>query len=263
MFTIAFSDSEVEKDEYGIELFYMVNEDKLSQLDINELEINLEKCYYRGHYLLDWAILNDKVEAINWILRNSVKKVGIPFHISVLKNNLEMLDLLYEWGYNSNKKNIDGDTPLHLAIKYNRRDLIKYFLRFNKSVNVNKLNKNLETPLKIALDLYYFDIAKVLILRGANFKNDMQINYFDEKIRKFLERENRLMINKVKNKTRKYEKFKLIKLYDSFKSSTVPLSEDLIEELNKELNIPIFEFIYDEIEKILLKKIFFYKIYYG
>lgn len=69
------------------------------------------------------------------------------------------------------RKNKDGDTPLHLAVKnedgYN---VVKELLKYIKKEDLNIKNKNKETALQLAVCKRRFDIARLLIDKGANFE---------------------------------------------------------------------------------------------
>ena len=64
----------------------------------------------------------------------------------------------------------DGNSPLHIATKYDCANLVTYFLFLNSDINLkNKLN---ETPMKIAVIRKYYQIMNILIDNGADTETE-------------------------------------------------------------------------------------------
>ena len=66
-----------------------------------------------------------------------------------------------------NKKNIYGETPLHLAIKNPSKDALQVILR-NRAVNINAQNNNGETPLHLAIRSADKKIIELLLKKNAD-----------------------------------------------------------------------------------------------
>ena len=66
-----------------------------------------------------------------------------------------------------------------MAVLKNSYKFVLYFI--NKKLNVNRKNKNGETPLHLAIKIGVFDIIKLLLENGANIKlkNKNGITPFD------------------------------------------------------------------------------------
>ena len=69
-------------------------------------------------------------------------------HMAVLKNNYKFVDYFIKKKLNINKKNKDGDTPLHLAIGKGDYDIIKLLLDNGASIKIK--NKKGKTAFDIA-----------------------------------------------------------------------------------------------------------------
>lgn len=92
---------------------------------------------------------------------------------------LKVVEMLLKKGLTVNQVNVDGETPIHLAAKYNQREILEILLpRFT---NVNACNKNKDTILHTLAntrvsddeDKDYAKIAQILLLKGAicNMRN--------------------------------------------------------------------------------------------
>jgi ankyrin repeat protein len=95
--------------------------------------------------------------------------------------NVEIADILINNGASIDAKNINGDTPLHLASKYGCTSLVELLL--NSRADINSRNDSGNTPLHIALDVYerdvedtFTDIIEILITRGARIDIANNIN---------------------------------------------------------------------------------------
>nr|XP_023018160.1 uncharacterized protein LOC111507134 [Leptinotarsa decemlineata] len=88
-----------------------------------------------------------------------------PLHVSVLKNNTEILDyLLSQPTIDVNVQNFNGETPLFLSLKLDNIDIAKTLIRFG--ANVNLQNYEDVTPLHLAVT--FPEVAHQLILNGAH-----------------------------------------------------------------------------------------------
>lgn len=282
MFVIAFSDSEDETHgEYGKEIFNLIwnysraNDQERKKEIFIEIEnslktLQVEKLYYNGNYILDFAILLllDS-DVINLILRHSVKKVGIPYHKAVYTNDFSTIDLLLEYGYNPNKRDKYGNTVLHYAILNKNNGMVKYLLRSSYKLNINALNKTYDSPLSLALNSHNWDIAKALLIRDARLDRTIfNINNSDIEIAYFLDNELKMMALK-KNKTRREIKKRRIRLYDNLvdkfnqerEMSIDDTEDELIRVVCEEFKILNFEGSKEDFVDIILKKIVWSRLY--
>lgn len=96
------------------------------------------------HYLL--SVMPSSVnldKAVRDTILHAAVHSGNTTTLVLLLNNIKKL------GLNINSKNDDGNTPLHIAVKYGRKEMIKRFKVVNADVN-NK-NNNKSTPLHLAV----------------------------------------------------------------------------------------------------------------
>lgn len=78
-----------------------------------------------------------------------------------------------------NKKNTDGDTPLHLAIKLNKKDHLKILL--NNEANLDEVNNNGDTPLHLLMMLKENNIELIkTIIEYYNEKKFKTINNYNK-----------------------------------------------------------------------------------
>lgn len=66
-----------------------------------------------------------------------------------------------------NKKNIYGETPLHLAVKNPSKDALHVILR-NRAININAQNNQGETPLHLAIRFADKEIIDLLLKKNAD-----------------------------------------------------------------------------------------------
>jgi ankyrin repeat protein len=83
-----------------------------------------------------------------------------------------LADYMINSGIELQSKDVDGNTPLHLACKRNRVDLVRLLIA--NYVDVNMVNKDGQTPLHLVCKLQYEDyqtreeLVKILVKKGAN-----------------------------------------------------------------------------------------------
>ncbi|XP_022908721.1 putative ankyrin repeat protein RF_0381 [Onthophagus taurus] len=94
-------------------------------------------------------------------------------HYAVKQGYLDITQYLLETCPEVSVNDSDSETftPLHLATKYNRPQLVKYLL--SKGANVNAFTERKETPLHIASKLGSVEIVRFLL------KNRADVNVFD------------------------------------------------------------------------------------
>lgn len=98
-------------------------------------------------------------------------------HYTVLKGDYPMLKLLLKHGASANIQNNEGNTPLHLAAKYNYVKIVKALINNGADSNIENYSEN--TPIDIAL--------KYKSKRTSRFMKAINMSK-NKKIRKILER---------------------------------------------------------------------------
>ena len=112
------------------------------------------------------------------IAAKSDKKLIDPIHLRIAARDgdIDKIKSLIANGADVNAKNFEGDTPIHVAVMQNRKDVVE--LLINKGANVNVeceedcymqdiLSSTANTPLQIAALKGYSEIAELLIKNGA------------------------------------------------------------------------------------------------
>lgn len=87
-----------------------------------------------------------------------------PLHIAIKENQAEIFILLVQ-EYNVNVKNSKGQGPLHYAAKYNRIEFTEFLIKIGAIVNLEDVNG--DTPLHCALSTQDVQIAELLLKNGA------------------------------------------------------------------------------------------------
>ena len=90
-------------------------------------------------------------------------------------NNFELFQELINIGYDINAvERSRGDTPLHLAIKRDKPNIITVLL--NNNVDINIKNEEGKSPLHIAVEKNNIEIFKKLLNKGSNVNDDNYLN---------------------------------------------------------------------------------------
>lgn len=87
-------------------------------------------------------------------------------YYSILFNNIKAFDILIENGSKLTIKDKKTNDAIHLAVKYQRIELLKKILKLD--INVNSINTNGETALHVACNYNYTNIAILLIDSGSD-----------------------------------------------------------------------------------------------
>ena len=86
-------------------------------------------------------------------------------------NKFELFEELINFGYDINAvERSRGDTPLHLAIKRDKPNIITVLL--NNNVDINIKNEEGKSPLHIAVEQNNIEIFKKLLNKGSNVNDD-------------------------------------------------------------------------------------------
>lgn len=101
---------------------------------------------------------------------------AIPLHLAVI-DDPKITDILLSNAANVNAKDINGNTPLHLAAMYGCRRVILSLIKSDAQVDIKNLNG--QTPLSLAILHDHYKAAKILLLNGANLNLilDGQLDY--------------------------------------------------------------------------------------
>ena len=102
----------------------------------------------------DIKLLKDNLKFYN--INQVDEKKNSLLHIAILNNNPEIVSFLVMNSINLNSQNEAGYTPLHFSILYNHFGMFKLLL--SSDADINLVDKNLETPLMLAMRLGRIDI---------------------------------------------------------------------------------------------------------
>lgn len=70
-----------------------------------------------------------------------------PVHYACMYGNQKIIQKLIKYKCDLNIQDFDGNTPIHLCIKYDKFDLVKIILESDTKINLNLFNSFLEIPL--------------------------------------------------------------------------------------------------------------------
>ena len=86
-----------------------------------------------------------------------------PLHLAVTVGSLETVVVLMNPFLPSTleEKDSDGNTPLHLACRYNRLDVLQFFL--DRGADVTARNERNMTCIDVAIEWEVEDVAKTLV----------------------------------------------------------------------------------------------------
>lgn len=125
-----------------------------------------------GDTPLYFAIRDDSMEALNCLIKHSDSPLynnedDRLLMLAVNKSSIDMIKCLVEAGYDINKKNICGDSLLHNALRKHKKELTEYLLN-DCSPNMNATNNNNESPLYLAVIYEKKDVVQQLIQSGVD-----------------------------------------------------------------------------------------------
>ena len=123
-----------------------------------------------GNSVLHQAIMSGSKELVLQILKESLNTVDSQgrshLQLAVSLGDLDIAQLLVEWGANPNAIDSEGSPILHQAIEHGREETVTTLL--NHGANVNACNFDGTTSLHLAMDKYGDFMAQVLLDNGAN-----------------------------------------------------------------------------------------------
>ena len=94
-----------------------------------------------------------------------------PIHMAVKSGSIPIVELLLEHSDPSALANSSGETPLHIACKYNRADLLQVLIETRStSIDLQVRDHQGSTPLLTASYFNHHDCIRVLLVNGADMK---------------------------------------------------------------------------------------------
>jgi ankyrin repeat protein len=123
-------------------------------------------CYYEDNYHERLNIIRELLDrGVDINNRNSSGETGL--HIAISCNNLRVMRELIKKGANINiKDNWKGQTPLHTAIKKKNINCVRILLENNADIEIK--NKEGHTPLQLACKYNRHEIVMELFKHNAN-----------------------------------------------------------------------------------------------
>lgn len=125
---------------------------------------------------IDSAIEENEHDKIDeWLSSHSVNTTiangDFPLHTSIMFSNIGIMKLI-EKGANVNVKNALGETPLEIAMKLGRQEIIEQLL-FN-GADPNLITSSGDTPLTLAVRNKQYNLIPLLLYHGANINQRNQ-----------------------------------------------------------------------------------------
>lgn len=91
-----------------------------------------------------------------------------PLHLAARGGRAATAALLLDHGANVNAADSNGDTPLHIAVRSNDREMARFLLTRTPGANVDLANRNGDTPLHLAAWAGDVDMVKLLLAHRAD-----------------------------------------------------------------------------------------------
>jgi len=168
------------------DIYYQIVKNLMKQ----KIDLKVPKIMPPLHY----AILLNHKDIVEILLEYSKDIINYhnsdhltPILFAVNKNNLEIAKILLDHGANINYHGPEGDKNLiNISLLKGNDDMVKLLLKYK--INLDKYNRNIETPLHIAFSLdrkISSEIIATLIYDGnmniQNIKGDMPLHFFMKK----------------------------------------------------------------------------------
>jgi hypothetical protein len=154
------------------------------QIDILKIilkrDIRLDILDIDGRTILHIPIKFNLMESLNLLLDYNDQLIGISIidikdklgltalHYCIILNNIDALKILLKFNSDPLLKDNLGNNILHLALQYNRLEIIYYLI---KNVNLNFVSNNNETFLQNALSYQNIDLVNILLDKKINLNN--------------------------------------------------------------------------------------------
>jgi len=136
------------------------------------LGANIHSTVKGGRHLVHLAAENGNIELLEFLL-NLGGSIDInikddkdysAIHIAVLSGNLKFIKVLLEKGVNVNEMNYNGNTPLHIAAKKGKDEIIRFLIEHC----IDPKNNENQTPLHLAVYKNNLQAVKILIENTAD-----------------------------------------------------------------------------------------------
>lgn len=98
-------------------------------------------------------------------VNDHVKPALTPLHLAVKRRRVNMVEILITYNADMTAVTVAGYSLLHQAVEANSLDLVTYFLAKGFDINVSSVSGN--TPLGLAAQGVHHDIVQTLIDHGA------------------------------------------------------------------------------------------------
>jgi len=136
-------------------------------------------CYNENDHIVKYLIEETNVD-LN-CTNNEIKGYA-PIHILISTEipRIEVIELILRKGIDVNKKNVNGSTPLHLAVFWNHFQVLELLLAYN--ANLFEKNNKGRTPLNLACHYGNENIAKYLAERTNVDPKKLKIKNNKQKI---------------------------------------------------------------------------------
>ena len=96
-----------------------------------------------------------------------------PLHWACLRGSLKIVRILLQNGADINAKDKDFNTPLHFAAEGGKKSIVKFLLSCTNTIEFK--NNQRKTPLHVACDNFQQGIIKILLRHGASCKSILPI----------------------------------------------------------------------------------------
>lgn len=130
----------------------------------------MKLCDYEPSMAMFMAIFDNRLDDVAHLAEQGLYNVDIDgdtaFMYAIDKKNYRAARILLDKGADPNQKNSLGDNALHLAAKWNIRELLNLMLDYD--IDLDAIGQDGFTAINYALAFGNYDIAKKLAQRGAN-----------------------------------------------------------------------------------------------
>ena len=131
-----------------------------------ELNINWKNCYQE-------TALHLVIDARNGAIMKSQKKW--PFNICEDRYT-KIVKFLLKMGANTNIKNHSGETPLHLAARYEMEYIVMLLLHYNADSDLK--NDRNETAIDLTKNHFYLHVKDLIMLNEVYSKGEQSLKIF-------------------------------------------------------------------------------------
>ncbi|UOX38540.1 ankyrin repeat containing protein [Finch poxvirus] len=104
---------------------------------------------------------------MNYCRKNRLCKLSIDLHSAVAFDYREVVTNILKSGYNVNSINSDGLSPLHYAVIFGRKHMLKLLCKYPIDIDITS-HKDKYTPLHYAVICNNIWCVKFLLIRGAD-----------------------------------------------------------------------------------------------